>query len=267
MLTAMENMIGKRFGRLVVTGVSSERASSGAYLFTTKCDCGGETKPAAKGGLMRGTTASCGCLRSELSSARKRTHGLSGHPLFCIWKAMMARCENPQNRAYARYGGRGIFVCDRWRDVSLFILDNDGKNLPGLSIDRIDNDGPYSPDNCRWATAVEQGSNKANNVLLTHGGETKTLFDWARSAGISPKTLWQRINRGWPHDLAITLPVDASNKRATMVEFRGVSAPLGVHAKAQGIPVGTVHNRLRLGWDLDRALTEHVAYRKPRKIN
>lgn len=199
---------GQRFGRLVVVERIPGRSSSGHARYLCRCDCGAETSvPGMR--LRRGDTVSCGCYARERSRDRATSHGMTKHRLFPTWVAMMARCYSPQNAAYPRYGGRGIIVCKEWHDVRRFIVDNDHLALPGLSIDRHDNDGPYSPENVRWATRSEQSLNRRSNVRFTFQGRTQTIFEWAREVGIPPKTLWRRLRvLGWDIERSITTPID-----------------------------------------------------------
>lgn len=118
--------------------------------------------------------------------------------LYNTWKTMIHRCENPKRESYERYGGRGITVCNEWHDPNRFLdwaVDNGYK--PGLQIDRIDNNGPYSPDNCRWATPKENSRNRRNTKELTVGGDTKCVSAWAELLSISPYTIhcWYKKSR------------------------------------------------------------------------
>jgi len=128
--------------------------------------------------------------------------------LYLRWWAMVDRCTNPHNRCYARYGGRGITVCDRWRTFQVFFADMGMFPTRDHSLERIDNLGPYAPDNCRWATRIEQGQNKRNNVTLTLHGRTLTLNAWARDVGIDRLTLRRRLrDLGWSPERTLTTPV------------------------------------------------------------
>lgn len=122
------------------------------------------------------------------------------------WGQMMARCYDPENHKYASYGGRGIRVCDRWLCCRLFIEDM-GQRPQGMTLNRIDNDGPYSPENCEWADAHTQSRNRQDTRLITFNGETLCLTDWARKAGMRFETLRTRIDLGWSFEDAITKPV------------------------------------------------------------
>lgn len=139
----------------------------------------------------------------------KKTHGLSDHPLRMTWNQMRARCHATTNRAYPKYGGRGIYVCDRWREPEgrgfLNFLVDMGPRSDGMTLERVNNDGPYSPDNCRWATRREQANNTRQVRFLEFRGERKTMPDWARSIGIKPSTLKARLNdHGWSVERALT---------------------------------------------------------------
>lgn len=117
---------------------------------------------------------------------------------------MRRRCERATDHAFVDYGGRGIVVCDRWRDFAAFLEDMGECPSRGHSIDRVDNDGPYSPENCRWATRLEQANNTRANVRITVHGETRTLSEWARLGGFGESTVRARLRRGWSPEDAVT---------------------------------------------------------------
>jgi hypothetical protein len=119
-----------------------------------------------------------------------------------IWRGMVTRCTNQRSKHWLKYGARGIVVCDRWRDFRNFLADM-GEAPQGQSIERIDNNGPYAPENCRWATTAEQASNKRNNRYLTVGGRTQTLAQWERESGVHRKTITSRLKCGWPPERAV----------------------------------------------------------------
>lgn len=145
---------------------------------------------------------------------QRATHGLSGSPTRKSWEAMKRRCLVERDKDYPRYGGRGITVCDRWRDSFVAFVEDMGVKPEGTSLDRIDNDGNYDPDNCRWAPVDVQNNNRRSNRPLTHQGRTQTLAQWARETGMSRATLANRIRNGWPLGDALSTPVDYSNRRA-----------------------------------------------------
>jgi hypothetical protein len=132
---------------------------------------------------------------------------------------MKSRCDNPNNRFFSHYGGRGISVCDRWRsDFRNFLADLGPKPSPRHSLDRIDNDGIYEPGNCRWADRGTQANNKRNNRLITIGGISLTIPQWAKRSGIECPTLKGRLRRGWSPERAISVPAVNSHKERERIE-------------------------------------------------
>lgn len=175
----MTNVLpGMKFGRLTVTS-EAPRSRSGRRAFLCTCDCGRETVVEIQS-LRSGNTTSCGCYQFEVARAVNTTHGMTGSRLWNTWRAMRERCLNPNSVSYPRYGGRGITLYAEWRSFSAFkewALANGYRD--GLTIDRIDNNGPYSPQNCRWATWDEQQNNRRNNHMLTIRGATKSVAQWS----------------------------------------------------------------------------------------
>jgi hypothetical protein len=154
------NLAGRRFGRLVAISHSGKDIRNNA-VWLCVCDCGKEI--VVNGSHLRtGNTRSCGCFQSDMSAQRLRTHGMKGTPEYNTWRAMMKRCNNPNDKAYKYYGGRGINVCERWRRFENFISDMGKRPTIDHSLDRIDNDGNYEPTNCKWATPKEQALNRRN---------------------------------------------------------------------------------------------------------
>jgi hypothetical protein len=123
------------------------------------------------------------------------------------WGQMLARCYDPNNHKYKNYGARGIRVCDRWLCRRLFLEDM-GERPEGMTLNRINNDGPYSPENCEWATQRQQNQNRTNNRLITFDGKTQFLTEWARHYGLNRTTLRKRLDKGWPVEAAITTPLN-----------------------------------------------------------
>lgn len=157
-----KNIIGDRFGRMVVVRLHDPGASGRHASWECRCDCG-KTSVAQGSKLANGNTKSCGCLRRELGIAANTTHGRARTPTYRIWVLMRYRCFNPKAKPYKYYGGRGITVCDRWLSFQNF-FDDMGERPSGMSIDREDNDGNYEPGNCRWATPKEQRANQRRRV-------------------------------------------------------------------------------------------------------
>lgn len=154
--------------------------------------------------------------------------------LYCIWCSMKERCASPNNHAYARYGGRGIKVCERWRNSFAAFRDDMGPRPDRHSIDRIDNDGDYCPENCIWADYKTQGRNKRSNRSITHNGETKLLVEWAEESGVGIKALWRRLELGWKFEDAIGLPKRRAVKAPIPIEDKDrVKVLLETHTYAQ----------------------------------
>ena len=200
-MSAFIDMTGQRIGRWTVIAPAMHRK------WLCICDCGNkrEVQGAA---LRRGATSSCGCWKAEKLTrhghARKNGHRT---PTYQCWYAMIQRTTNPNVKQFKDYGGRGIAVCDEWRDFANFLADM-GERPEGMSLDRINNDGGYSKSNCRWASRKEQQLNQRRTRWLTIGGETKPLAVWARESGLYPCLVRNRIvNRGWSHKRAITTPI------------------------------------------------------------
>lgn len=197
---------GQRFGRLTVI----EYAGSKNYktLWLCKCDCGKE-KVVKGQDLKRGSTRSCGCLRDEAVKNQKQMYPVDVRikRLRHIWHGMMRRCNDPGQKYYHRYGGRGISVCDEWKDYVVFArwAINNGYS-DELKIDRIDNNGNYEPGNCRWVTEKQQHNNTSRCRFVTINGEKKTITEWAEENGIDPNTVFTRLGKGMNLDEALTKP-------------------------------------------------------------
>lgn len=159
-----------------------------------QCDCGNVKKVLAAD-LKRDGRHSCGCARGEFHRERLTTHDQSKTALYRRWRNILSRCEDSNCRIFKFYGGRGIKVCERWHSFENFVVDM-GYPPPGLSIDRIDVNGDYTPENCRWATDGEQGANRTDNRVLTIGGESLHLAEAARRYGIKREALAYRLKRG-----------------------------------------------------------------------
>jgi hypothetical protein len=194
---------GQKFGRLTVIKldyikeyISPKGFKQKQKFYLCKCNCGNECV-ILQNNLQTKRTLSCGCLHLELLKNNFLKHGLANTRLFSIWTNMKTRCYNNNGTDYSNWGGRGITICDEWKnDFKVFYdwaMDNGYKD--NLTIDRIDNDGNYEPSNCRWATAREQALNRHNNHLITYNGETHTMKEWSEIIGIDYKTLSNRLNK------------------------------------------------------------------------
>jgi hypothetical protein len=210
------DLSGKKFGLLtVVDQAPNQICPSGKQrsVWNCVCECGG-TKTTAAVHLRTGAVKSCGCSRSGYSlvpsgnaiSAPK--HRMSSTAEYQSWAAAKKRTTDKNDRSYPRYGGRGIKMSDAWiSDFTTFLRDM-GPRPPGTSLDRIDNDGPYSRENCRWATRVEQARNRRSTVLFRIGDDERTLTEWSKISGIPEPRIWKRVNTlGWPIERAVYEPI------------------------------------------------------------
>lgn len=211
MVNVKTDLSGKVFGKLTVLHQADDYVSKTGKPYATwlcKCECGVE-KVYMQCSLTTGHTVSCGCHRRALMKEAKTIHGGVGTKLYNSWRAMKERCTNPHAENYPSYGGRGIRVCEEWLDYEIFMswaLTHGYK--PGLTIDRVDMNGDYTPENCRWINQRQQCNNKRNNRRITFNGRTKTLSEWASEVGINKGTILNRIDKlGWDASKALTEPV------------------------------------------------------------
>lgn len=198
------DLTGKRFGLWTVI----ERAkTSGPYvMWRCKCDCGNEGVVRANS-LKRGDSKSCGCLLRKVNAIAQTKHGHYGTRIYRIWDCMKARCNNPNSKSYSRYGSRGISVCEEWKEFMPFYTWAMANGYDDkLTIDRIDNEKGYSPQNCRWVNMKTQQNNKASCHYVTYDGETLTLSLWAEKLNIPYDLLIHRISQGWTFERAINTP-------------------------------------------------------------
>lgn len=186
-----------------------------------------------------------------------RPHGMSKLPEYKGWQAMKRRCDNPADQKYARYGGRGITVCERWQRFVNFYADMGPRPSPNHSIDRIDNDGHYEPGNCRWATQSEQMLNTSRNVWLEYDGRRQTITQWAIEFGIALNTLKGRIHSGIPLN-APAADAQANRRDQPRLTLNGRSQTPAQWGRELGIRPNAIVKRLRRGWSAERALTTPI---------
>ena len=209
----VRNLEGQRFGKLVaVECVGRDRHKNALWL--CRCDCGRE-KVVVSRSLVSGNSKSCGCLETGrfMNGVGRIMHGGSGERLYRVWGGMRNRCYDKNRPDYPNYGGRGIRVCDEWlHDYSAFrdwaYANGYDPSLSGkeCSIDRIDVDGDYCPENCRWVSMKVQTFNKRNTHRIEYRGKMITLTEASELCGIIPNTISERIKRGWPVEKAIETP-------------------------------------------------------------
>lgn len=215
----LNQLDGMRVGLLTVIR-ETDRINPLERRFECLCDCG-NTTTVRYGELAQRRIKSCGCLlvahqQRIKNYAVKSQNGLSGHPLFPTWTNMMSRCYKTSNKAYKNYGGRGIQVCSRWQSFENFIADMSPKPH-GATIERINNNGDYEPDNCRWASSVEQNRNRRITSAIEFNGETKPLGEWCDLYKIPYKIVHARLYRcGWQLERALKTPVLTSSQAAKL---------------------------------------------------
>ena len=204
------NLIGRRFGMLVVTGEAPRVGVKNDARWMCHCDCGVD-KAISATCLTTGNTRSCTCLRRKATSERQTSHGDNRpgnrHPLYGVWAGIHRRCYNPHEKRFNRYGGRGIVMCERWLDYANFKADMGASYQRGLTIERINNDGNYEPNNCRWASVKEQCRNRSTSRWLEFNGQRKTVAEWAETLNLRPERISARLGAGWPVEKVLTAPL------------------------------------------------------------
>lgn len=202
------DMSGQKYGRLTVISYAGHKGGRPAWKCL--CDCGKETVVQGRH-IRSGAIKSCGCLLSELSAEQGRksaTHGMARTRLYHEWIGMKQRCNDPNYHGYDDYGGRGITICEEWRESFETFRDWALANgyRDDLTIERKNVNGHYCPGNCKWATAEEQANNRRNNRKITYMGETHTIAQWAEITGLSYSAIRGRLMRGWPVERILTEP-------------------------------------------------------------
>lgn len=202
---------GKKFGKLTVLRENGQSKNK-HWLWLCLCDCGNETTVRSDS-LRSGDVKSCGCYVIEKAT----THGLRYTQLYKVWASMKTRCYNKNDLAYKNYGARGIKIYSMWIDDAEAFCKWAKENgwRPGLTIDRIDNDGDYTPSNCRFVTQAVNSRNTRSTRIIEYQGQTMCISEWARFLGMSMHTLWHRLNRGWSVKRALTTLVDNQGKGET----------------------------------------------------
>lgn len=209
------DLTGKRFGKLTVIKKHNQD-KWGGWNWLCMCDCGNET--VVSGGHLRGLkTKSCGCSRKE---TKNFTHKMTGSRLYKVWHAMKSRCYYEKSEMFKHYGGRGIMVCDEWKNSFISFYDWSIKNgydenaeRGQCTIDRIDVNGNYEPNNCRWATIKQQANNTRRNHLIKYNGKTQTVSQWANELGVEPDSIFNRLQKGFTEEEALTLKFNERRKR------------------------------------------------------
>lgn len=191
------NIVGQKYGRLTVIEYAGKFKDGHMSAWRCKCDCGNEVVVIGRN-LKNGNTKSCGCIAKEINKNCDlfKKHGYSGTKLYAVWKGIIQRCFNKNNKEYKNYGGRGITICREWKNDFVNFYDWAISNgyEEKLTIDRINVNGNYEPSNCRWATTKTQSRNRRNNHYITYRGETKTIKEWSEALNIDYNALLYKIN-------------------------------------------------------------------------
>lgn len=253
------DLTGQVFGKWTVLRADENKPK----YSICKCECGvihsrknSQLRWAEKKGIVQ-SCQSCAAKRGGI------THGLSKLNEYKIWYGMIHRCTNKNNIFFSRYGGRGISVCERWMSFDNFINDMGFRPTLNHSLDRINNDGNYYPENCRWTTQSKQLRNTSVNRLITFNGVTKCLAEWSDETGLSSAVIKQRIDvLGWSIDEAFTIPAEkscnwrgTSHKDAVLLTYNGESLTHREWANRLGLARGVIYLRLKRGWTIEKALT------------
>jgi hypothetical protein len=202
-----KDLTGLRFGSLAVLNYAGKNKHNHP-VWLCRCDCGKE-KVIEGGALKQGLSKTCGC---SSANGHHFKHRMTNTPEFQTWSSMLRRCYNRNCPDYQNYGARGIFVCERWKASFSNFFDDMGSRPDGHSIDRIDVNGNYEPNNCQWASRTVQNRNTRQNHKLTFDGKTLTISEWAEIIGVAPAAIFCRIRRGWSTERALTTPLDYSRQ-------------------------------------------------------
>ncbi len=202
--TSFIDLTGRRFGRWTVLS-RTPRSTPGQSLWHCRCDCGVEKPAVLYGALVKGASQSCGCLRMEKMVKPLHTVHSQRNPTYRVWQNMRTRCYNSAHPSFRRHGARGITICPQWRDDFDQFLKDMGERPGDLSIERIDNNGPYSPENCKWGTGCEQAGNTRRNIVVEWKGITCNLIDVARMENVDYASMRYHLTKGRTLETAVAI--------------------------------------------------------------
>ena len=271
------DLTGQKFERLTAIK-QHHQDEQGYWYWSCRCDCGEEVICKAAG-LIRGVTKSCGCFKRDRTHETMYKHGMSKTKLDYVFRGMKARCYSSKHISYKNYGGRGIYVCEEWlNDSSLFFRwAAESGYEEGLVIDRIDNNGPYSSENCRWVSTKESSLNRSDNRLLTFKGKTQTVIEWADELDICVGTIRTRLGRGRTIEDALSTSIlksgppsgNPTTRKSIEEQLRltlnGVDKTVKEWASSLGLRASTIYDRLKRGCSIEEALSTVKFKPGPRK--
>lgn len=248
------NLTGQKFGRLYVQGV--DHRCSGTVYYKCLCDCG-NTAVILGSSLKRGATQSCGCTRFQTISEKVRTHGESNTRLFRIWTGVKNRCYNVNEPSYKNYGSRGISVCAAWlnsyevfRDWALANGYDENAPYGECTLDRIDVNGDYCPENCRWVNLKIQANNKTTNHFIDYRGERHTIAEWSALLSVPKYIIHAGLRAGKP----FAEIVEGHHTTRHLITFRGETLPMRTWERRMGLGCKTLYHRIKKGWSIEDAL-------------
>lgn len=261
----IKDITGQRFGRLKVcwdVGPDSDRH----IKWLCECDCGNEVVVRGSD-LRKGKQISCGCYKRENTSNYATTHGMSNDRLYHIWNGMKDRCKRPTSNAFKYYGERGITVCEEWLDFENFMswafshgYDTD------LTIERIDVNGNYEPQNCKWIPLSAQAMNTRKTHYITIGEETLPITMWENRKGHTKGLVQGRLRRGFTEEDAVSLP-KLKKQAIRYITFKGKTQKVAEWSRELKIPSATIRRRIDvLGWSEDKALSCSVGDERKRDV-
>lgn len=267
-----KDITGQKFGRL--TAIKYVGRNKNKYaLWECQCDCGNVVVVIGRN-LRTGITKSCGCYNLDMIVERNKvihkTHGATKTRLFRIWSGIKTRCYNTNSEEYKTYGGRGIKMCEEWlssfQTFKEWALSNGYDDT--LSIDRIDYNGNYSPENCRWLTAKGQQRNKRSNKVISYNGESHCLSEWGDILGISDDVLLKRLNsKNYTLERAFSEPLNSHDHFNDIIVYNGESKTLTEWANYLSLPYNVLRSRLfSQNWTVERAFTTKYISKRRTKL-
>lgn len=248
-MSNFKDVTGQRFGLLtVIKRVENDKQGNSRWL--CKCDCENTAIVSGKD-LQRAHTKSCGCLHEKHSKSQTR--------LYRVWRGMKTRCLNSKYPYYSNYGGRGVQVCEEWKNDFQTFYDwamkngyNEKAKRGECTLDRIDNNGNYEPNNCRWTTNKQQSRNRRTNHLLTYKGKTQNIIQWVEETGISRSVFVSRLQNGWNMEKIIKTPVNYLKEK--LITYKGITLNMSEWERKMGLKEKTISRRLKRGWTVEQAI-------------